>query len=90
MFSFWSKNIKRIFYFKTLLSLTKFATISLCECEQIGAPHRKTVKKMTFFKKRICYDFLKNRYFRKLTTEFENRTKRQADTKEYVFLDVDH
>ena len=32
----------------------------------------------------------KNRIFRKLTTDFENRTKRQAETKACVVLDVYH
>ena len=47
---------------------------------------------MTFFKKRIFYDFLKNRNYRKLTlvTDFENRTQRQAETKACVFLDVEY
>ena len=50
----------------------------------------KTFKKLSFvFKKRIFYDFLKNRNFRKLTTDIENRIKRQAETKPCVFLDVD-
>ena len=45
---------------------------------------------MTVLKKRIFYDFLKNLSFRKLTTDFENRTKRQAETKACVLLDVNH
>ena len=32
----------------------------------------------------------KNRNFRKLTTDLENRTKRPVETKACVFLDVDH
>ena len=36
-------------------SLTKFATSSLCGCEQLGVPHLKTVKNGTFFKKRIFF-----------------------------------
>ena len=31
-----------------------------------------------------------NRISRKLTTDFESRTKRQAKTKACVFMDVDH
>ena len=36
------------------------------------------------------YEFLKNHIFQKLTTDFENRTKRHAETKPSVFLDVGH
>ena len=31
-----------------------------------------------------------NRFFWKQTTDFENRTKHQAETNEFVVLDVDH
>ena len=44
----------------------------------------------TFLKKKNCYDFLKYRIFRKLTTDFENRTKHQAETKSCIVLDVGH
>ena len=63
---------------------------SLCACKQLGAPHWKTLKKFTFLKRRNFFDFLKNRIFRKLTTDFQNRTQRPADTKACVILDVDH
>ena len=41
-------------------------------------------------KRNKFYEFLKNGIFRKLTTDFENRTKRQAEFKECVVLDVDY
>ena len=78
------KNVKTHF-FKIVLLLTKFVTSSLCAYEQLGAPHWKTVKKMIFFKKQIFYYFLKHHNFRKLTTDFENRTKRKAETKAASF-----
>ena len=43
--------------------LAKFSTSSLCACEQLGAPHRKTLKTWN------VYDFLKNRNFRQLTID---------------------
>ena len=80
MLSFWSKKSKTLF-FKANSSLTKFSTISLCACEQCGALDWKTLRFFTIF--------LKNHIFWKLTKDFENRTKRQAETKECVYLDVD-
>ena len=65
-------------YFKEVISLTKVSTSSLYACEQLGASHWKTLKKFKFFKKWNFYDFHTNRNFRKLTTDFENRTKRHA------------
>ena len=72
-----------------VFSLTKFSTSSQCACEQQGAPHWKT-QKDDIFEETEFYDFLKNRNFRNLTTDFENRTKPTADTKACVFLGVDH
>ena len=63
---------------------------SLCACKQLGVPHWKTLKTFTFLKRRNFFDFLKNRIFRKLTTDFQNRTQRPANTKACVILDVDH
>ena len=40
--------------------------------------------------KQNCYDFLIYRIFRKLTIDFENRTKHQAETKSCVVVDVGH
>ena len=37
-----------------------------------------------------CTIFLKCRFFWKLITDFENRTKRQAETETCVVLDIDH
>ena len=90
MFSFGGKKRKNAFFFEKFLSLTKFPTSPLCACEQLGAPHWKSLKKLTCFKKRNFYDFLKNHNFQKLTTDFENRTKRQAETEACACLDVDH
>ena len=50
----------------------------------------KSLNKFKIFKKQIFYDFLKDRIFRKLTTDFENRTKHQAETKACILLDVDY
>ena len=44
---------------------------------------------MQFLKRQNFYEFLKNPIFRKVTTDFENHTKRQAETKECIFYDVD-
>ena len=88
MLSFWTKKKqtqKRIFSRK-ISSIIKFSTSSLCARAQHGAPDWKTLKKLQFLKRMNFYEFLKNDIFRKLT---ENRTKRQADTKECVFLNVD-
>ena len=41
----------------------------------------KTPKTLKFLKKQFFNDFLKSRIFRKLTTDFEYRTKCQAETK---------
>ena len=71
MFSFEGKKRKNAFFFEKFLSLTKFPTSSLCACEQLCAPHWKTLKKLTILKKQNFYDFLKNRNFQKLTTDFE-------------------
>ena len=38
----------------------------------------------------MFYEFLKSLIFQKLTTDFETRTKRQAETKACVCLDIDH
>ena len=51
---------------------------------------KNTKQNLKILKKHIFYDFLKYRIFRKLITDFENRTKRQAETKECVVLDADH
>ena len=45
---------------------------------------------MKFIKKQKFYEFLKNRIFRNVTTDFENRTMRQAETKACLILDMDH
>ena len=76
-------------FFKKKTIFNQFLTSSLCACEQLVAPDWKTLKKLKFLKKQNFYNFLKNRIFRKLTTDFENRTKRQAETKPWVILDAD-
>ena len=86
--SFGEKNVKTHFFNNNYL-LTKVSTSSVCACEQVGTPHNKTLKIFRFLKKRNFYDFLKNRNFQKLTTDFENRIKRAAETKSCVCLDVD-
>ena len=48
------------------------------------------LKTLQLLKRNIFYEFLKNLIFLKLTTDFDNRTKRHAETKECVFLDMDH
>ena len=73
MFSFGVKNVKTHF-FKNVLSVTKFATSSLCECEQLGAPHWKTVK-MTFFKKQIFLRFSQKSQFSKTDYRFRKSYK---------------
>ena len=94
-FSFWDKKRKNIF-FKNVFSWTKFSTNSLCACEWLGAPYWKTltlknIKKVDIFKETEFLRFSKrNCNFRNLTTDFENRTKRPAETKAYIFLDIDH
>ena len=89
MLRFWDKNVKKA-CFQDFFRLTKFSTCSLCAQKQIGAPHNKILKTLRFVKKRKFYDFLKNRYFQKLTIDFENRTKRPAETRSCVVLDVDY
>ena len=48
----------------------------------------KTTKRVNIFEKTDFYNFLKTRNFRKLNTDFENRTKRPAETKACILLDV--
>ena len=71
-------------------SLTKFSTSSLSACKQLGASDRKTLKTLKCLTKPNFYEFLNNHIFQKLTTDFENCTKRQAKTKACVVLDIDH
>ena len=66
------KNVKTHFFKETVLFIA---------CEHLGAPDWKTLRKLTFF----IYAFLKTRNLLKLTTETENRTKCQAETKACVF-----
>ena len=51
---------------------------------------KKTLKKLKLPRKQNFYEFLKNRIFRKLTTDFENCTRLQAETRNVLFLDVEH
>ena len=69
---------KNAFFSGKKVCITKFSTSLFCSCEQFGAPAWKKKKKLKFLKKQNCYDFLKNCIFRKLTTDFENHTKRQS------------
>ena len=52
------------------------------------APDWKTLKMLQFLRRQNFYEFLKHRLFRNVTTDFENRTRRQADNKACLFLDV--
>ena len=86
MFSFWDKNAYFQEYFIVNQIWNKFIVcVWTAMCTSL-----KNSKKDAIFEKRIFYDFLKNCNFRKLTTDFENRTKFQTETKACVFLDVDH
>ena len=42
---------------------------------QHGSSDRKTLSKLKFLKRQIFYEFLKNRAFWHMTTDFENRDK---------------
>ena len=72
-------------------SLTEFWTSLLCAFEQSGALHWNTLKTLLCPKRQNFYEFKKKkRIFRKLTTDFENHTKRQAATTECEVLDADY
>ena len=80
MLTFWGEKIINTF-FRENPSLTKFSTSSLRASEQRGASDWKTLKKLKYLRKQNFYEFFKNRIFRKETTDLENRTMRQAETK---------
>ena len=46
----------------------------------------KTLRKLKFLRRQIFYEFLKTAISEKVTTDFENRTKRKAETKHAPFL----
>ena len=64
------------FFEKKNPSLTNFSTSSLHTCEQRGASNCKILKKLKFLRRQNFYEFSE-----KVTTDFENRAKRQAETK---------
>ena len=70
--------------------LNHISTSSFCASKQLVAPDwKKNTQKVDFLyinKKQNCYGFLKNRIFRKLTEDFENCIKRQAESKACIFL----
>ena len=68
------------FFFREKSFFTKFSTGALRACEQHGALDWKTLKMLKFLRKQNFYEFFKNRIFRKMTTDFENRSMRQAET----------
>ena len=49
-----------------------------------------TTLKVDIFEEAEFFRFSKNRNVQKLTTDFEKRTKRQAETEACVLFDVDH
>ena len=67
-------------------SLTESSTSLLHACKRKKKKKKKKIKKLKFLKKQNFYDFLKNRLFEKVTTDFENHAKRQAETKAFALL----
>ena len=86
MLSFLGQKTLKTQFFQESFLLTKFSKSSLYVCEQLGTLLYKTLNQFIFLKKRNFYDFLKHCDYRKLTTDFENRTKRSVVIKVSVFF----
>ena len=69
---------------------SRFTKITPAFCRTSGAPYWKTFKTLQCLRRQKFYEYLKNRLFRKVSADVENRTRRQAQTKYASFLDVDN
>ena len=65
----------------TVPSLNRFPTTALGACDHSGAPDCEPLTKFKFLTRPNFYEFLNNRIFRKLSTDFENSGKRQSAIK---------
>ena len=91
MFSFWSKNRKNTFFQEWFFVNQIFNKFIVCMWTTRYTTLINTKKVdnfeesefLRFYKKKITIS-------EKLTTDFENLTNFQAETKGCVFLDVDH
>ena len=87
MISFWANNVKRIFFEDFFLNQI-FNKFIVCMWTARYTTMKNT-QNVDMFEETDFLRFSQNHNFRKLTTDFENRTKRPAETKAYVVLDVD-
>ena len=91
MLSFWGKNIKTHFFFGENPSLTEFsnqfiARILTAWCIRLKNTEKVDISEETEF----LTNFYKIAFSEKVTTDFENRAKRQAETQTYIMFDMDH